>query len=25
MLLCYLALLAWFKSRGGYQARGVNH
>jgi hypothetical protein len=25
MLLCYLALLGWFKSRGGYQARGVHH
>ena len=25
MLLCYLALLGWFKSRGGYQAKGVHH
>ncbi len=25
MFLCYLALVGWFKSRGGYQAKGVHH
>ncbi len=25
MLACYLLLLGWFKSRGGYQAKGMHH
>jgi MFS family permease len=25
MFICYALLLAWFKARGGYQARGLGH
>ena len=25
MCVCYVALLAWFRMRGGYQARGMHH
>jgi len=25
MLVCYLLLLAWFRSQGGYQAKGMHH
>jgi hypothetical protein len=25
MFVCYALLLAWFRSRGGYQAKGMHH
>ncbi|MGI9177691.1 MAG: MFS transporter [Pirellulales bacterium] len=25
MFVCYMLLLAWFRSRGGYQAKGMHH